>query len=242
VLVVGAVVSVPVALLVDGLPSGGAQWRAAALAALAGVCYFGGFLCLLRGLSIGDLGLVGALTSLSGAYAAVVFVAMGAPITAVLAVGLALCVFGGVLTSSEGRAKSTRGAGWALAAGILFAAVTILYGNAGALSWISQAAISRVVSFGIVLPAALLTGGMFVPKGLRLTAMSAGVLELCAIALLTFAVSLGPLTVAGVTTAQFGTFAVILGVVILRERPRAHQWVGIACTMLGVSLLSLVVS
>jgi probable blue pigment (indigoidine) exporter len=77
VLITGALIIVPIALLVDGLPSGGAQWRAAGAAALAGVAYFGAFLCLLRGLRRGDLGLISALNALQGAYAAAVFVLLG---------------------------------------------------------------------------------------------------------------------------------------------------------------------
>ena len=33
----------------------------------------------------------------------------------------------------------------------------------------------------------------------------------------------------------------ILGVAFLHERPRPQQWVGIACTLAGVSLLALTV-
>ena len=69
VLATGVIISVPIALLVDGLPAGGAEWRAAGLSALAGVVYFGAFFCLLRGLHVGDLGLISALNSLQGAYA-----------------------------------------------------------------------------------------------------------------------------------------------------------------------------
>jgi drug/metabolite transporter (DMT)-like permease len=71
--------------------------------------------------------------------------------------------------------------------------------------------------------------------------VGAGALELGGLVLLTIALALGPLTVAGVTATQFGTSAVVLGFVLLHERPRRHQWVGIACTIIGVSLLAIVV-
>jgi len=154
---------------------------------------------------------------------------------------LALCAFGAVLTSVEGRAKTTKGAAWAFASGALFACVMILYSYAGDIGWLSQTAVSRSVSLAVALPAALLTGGLAMPKGLRVKAVGAGALELCGLLLLTIALSLGPLTVAGVTTTQFGTFAVILGFTLLHERPRRHQWVGIACTIAGVSLLAAIV-
>ena len=66
-------------------------------------------------------------------------------------------------------------------------------------------------------------------------------LELSGLSLLTITFALGPATVAGVTTTQFGTFAVILGFVVLGERPKPNQWAGIACTIVGVSLLAAVV-
>jgi drug/metabolite transporter (DMT)-like permease len=246
VLVVGVVLILPVALAVDGLP-GGDEWRGAGFAALAGVTYFGAFSCLLRALRVGDLGLVSALNSLMGAYAAVVFIVLGAPLSPALAVALALCVGGAVLTSLEewGRSdragvrnRATKGAGWAFASGALFGCVMVLYGFAGDIGWLSQAAISRSVSLAIALPAAMLTGSVVVPAGRRVEAAAAGALELGGLMLLTLALSLGPKTVASVTTTQFGTFAVVLGFVLLRERPRRHQWVGLACTIVGVSLLA----
>jgi drug/metabolite transporter (DMT)-like permease len=241
VLATGFLIVVPVALLVDGLPGGGPQWRAAGMAALAGVAYFAAFSCLLRGLHAGDLGLVSTLNSLQGAYAVVAFVLLGQPLTPALGLALALCVFGAVLTSVQDRTSSTGGAFWAFASGILFAAVMLCYSYADGISWLSQAAVSRSVSLALALPAALLTGSLAVPKALRSAAVGAGVLELGGLLLLTVSLSLGPLTVAGVTTTQFGTFAVILGFIFLGERPRRHQWLGIACTLAGVTALAALV-
>jgi len=239
VLVTGVVVVLPIALLVDGLPGAG-EWRGAGLAALAGALYFGALFCLLHGLQIGDLGLVSALTSLQGAYVAVVVILLGVTVTPLVGVALVLCAGGAVLTSFEGRAKSTKGAPWALAAGVLFAGVMLCYAY-GDIGWLSQSAISRTVSLAITLPLALLSGGLAVPKSMRVRAVGAGLLELGGVMLLTIAFALGPPTVAGVTTTQFGTFAVILGFVLLHERPKPNQWAGIVCTIVGVSLLAAIV-
>ncbi len=238
VLATGAAVVLPIALLVDGLPSRG-EWQGAGLAALAGVVYFAALFCLLHGLQVGDLGLISALTALQGAYVAVVVIALGAAVTPLLVAALALCTVGAVLASFEGRARSTRGAPWALVAGLLFAGVMLCYAY-GDIDWLSQSAISRTVSLAVALPVALATGGIGVPRALRVRAAGAGLLELGGLMLLTITFALGPPTVAGVTTTQFGTFAVLLGVVLLHERPRPNQWAGIACTILGVSLLALV--
>lgn len=239
VLVTGVALVLPVALLVRGLPDEG-EWGGAGLAALAGAIYFFALFCLFQGLRAGDLGLVSALTSLQGAYVAVAVVALGEPVTPLLAVALALCALGAVLTSFEGRARTTRGAPWALAAGLLFALVMLCY-NYGDIDWLSQAAISRTVSLAVALPMALLTGGVALPARLRPRAVGAGVLELSGLLLLTITFALGPAAVAGVTTTQFGTFAVMLGVVLLHERPRPNQWMGIAAAVAGVSLLAVLI-
>ena len=239
VLATGVIVILPVALLVDGLPASG-EWQGAGLAALAGALYFFALFCLLRGLQVGDLGLVSALVSLQGAYVAVAVILLGATVTPLLGVALGLCAFGAVLTSFEGGAKSTRGAPWALAAGVLFACIMLCY-NYADIGWLSQAAISRTVSLLVTLPVALLSGSVAVPKAFRVPAVGAGLLELGGVMLLTITFSLGPATVAGVTTTQFGTFAVILGFVLLHERPKPNQWAGIVCTIAGVSLVAAIV-
>jgi drug/metabolite transporter (DMT)-like permease len=239
VLATGALIIVPVALAVDGLPAAG-EWRGAGLSALAGALYFFALLCLFRGLQVGDLGLVSALISLQGAYVAVVVILLGTHITPLLVVALVMCVAGGVLTSLEGRAGTTRGAWWAFAAGVLFAGLALCY-NYADISWLSQVAISRAVSLVVTLPVALLTGSVAVPKAFRVRAAGAGVLELCGLMLLTITFALGPPTVAGVTTTQIGTFAVVLGFVLLGERPKPNQWAGIVCTITGVSLLAAIV-
>jgi len=68
--------------------------------------------------------------------------------------------------------------------------------------------------------------------------VAAGLLELLGLMAATIAVQLGPLAVAGVTVSQYATVAVVLGVVLLRERLRAHQLIGVGCTVVAVSLLS----
>jgi drug/metabolite transporter (DMT)-like permease len=238
VLATGVVVVVPIALLVVGLPQGEAQWRAAGFAALAGALYFFAFFCLLRALSTGDLGLVSTLNALQGAYVAVTVILLGAKVTPLLALALSACVLGGLCTSFEGHAKTAKGAPWALASGLLFAAVMLCYHAAGAISWLSQSAISRSVSLLVTLPVALLSGRIYVPRNLRGRAIGAGLLELGGVVLLTIAFAIGPPTVAGVTTTQFGTFAVLLGYVVLHERPNPLQWAGVGCTLAGVSLLA----
>lgn len=235
----GALVLIPIALVIRGLPGNG-EWGDAGLAALAGLLYFFALLLLFKGLATGDLGLVSALASLQAAYVAVVVIALGEPVTPALVVALALCICGAVLASFEGGARTARGAVWALLSGLLFSGVMLCY-NYSQLDWLSESAVSRSVSLAIAIPVALLTGSVVVPRALRVTALGAGAFEVCGLLLLTITFSLGPATIAGVTTSQFGTFGVLLGYLMLHERPRRNQWAGIVCTLAGVSVLTALV-
>ena len=63
---VGLAILLPLALALDGLPSGSAEWRAVGFAVASGLCEAAGLACLLRGLVVGSLSVVTPLASLSG--------------------------------------------------------------------------------------------------------------------------------------------------------------------------------
>ncbi len=239
VLLVGVILVVPVAVIAHGLPHGDDQWRAAGLAAIAGVGYVGAYFSLLVGLRRGDLSLVAALSATQGAFVALWAILTGEQMTALVAAGIALAIVGGTLSAVEGRAKTTAGAGWALLSAALFAVVVVLYDHAGALPSLSIAAVSRTTSFLVIVPVVLLAGaGVKVARPLRLTVAEAGALEILGLVFVTASVAVGPLAIAGVMISQFATFAVLLGMVFLRERPRPHQLFGVACTIAAVSVLA----
>jgi drug/metabolite transporter (DMT)-like permease len=50
----------------------------------------------------------------------------------------------------------------------------------------------------------------------------------------------GPVAVAGVLAAQFATVGVIVGMVVLKERLRARQWVGIVTVIAAVTAIAAV--
>jgi uncharacterized membrane protein len=240
VLVIGVVLVVPVALIAHGLPRGHEQWHAAGLAALAGVGYVGAYFALLVGLRRGDLSLVAALSATQGAFVALWAMLTGEHLTALVGAGIALAIVGGTLSAVEGRAKTTAGAGWALLSAALFSVVVVLYDHAGALPALSVAAVSRTTSFVAILPVVLIVGGgVSIARPLRRTVAGAGALEILGLVFVTASVSVGPLAIAGVMISQFATFAVLLGIVFLRERPRPHQLFGVACTIAAVSMLAL---
>jgi drug/metabolite transporter (DMT)-like permease len=234
---VGSVALAPASVLIYGLPLQDGQWQPAAFAAAAGVVYLGAYSCLLAGLRAGDLSLVAALSASSGAFVVAFAMIGGEDLTPALAVGLALAVSGALLSATRDRFKTTAGAGWALASGFLFAAVLALYDRADGLSWLAVASYARAASFLVIVPIALIWGRRLLARPLRTTAAGAGLLEIVGVLLSALAIQLGPLSVAGVMSAQFATVAVLTGLLFLHERLRPHQLVGVALTLAGASVV-----
>jgi drug/metabolite transporter (DMT)-like permease len=98
---VGVVILVPLALLLDGPPSGSIEWRAVAFATASGVCEAAGLGALLRGLVTGNLSVVTPLASLAGGFVAVIMVLQGEALPPLAVIGLPLAVVGGLMASVE---------------------------------------------------------------------------------------------------------------------------------------------
>ncbi len=102
---VGLLILVPLALVLDGLPSGSAEWRAVAFAMASGVCEAAGLGALLRGLVTGNLSVVTPLASLAGGFVAIIVVLQGEALPTIAAIGLPLAVAGGLMASVEKAPK-----------------------------------------------------------------------------------------------------------------------------------------
>jgi drug/metabolite transporter (DMT)-like permease len=248
VMLVGLAILVPLALIVDGLPSGDEQWRAAGFAAASGVFEFLGLGALLKGLSTGNLSVVTPLGSLAGGFAAVGAIVLGEALPPIALIGLPLAVLGGLMASVERapvsalgerrRTRATAGAGWALLSAVLFAGTLLLFAEATALPPISLAAVGRVSTTIVVIPVALFTGGLVLPRPFRRRAVVAGAVDAGAFVGLAAAISLGPVAIASVSVAQAGTWAVIIGLVVLREKLSRIQLVGVALTCVAITMLA----
>lgn len=249
---VGLVVLLPLALLVDGLPSGEAEWRAVAFAAGSGAFEVAGLGALLRGLVTGNLSVVAPLACLAGGFAATAAIISGESLTATAYVGVVLAVVGGLLSSIErgpdhdgeegevvrGRARATAGAGWALFSSFLFALTLLLFAGADELAPLSMAAAGRVSTVAILVPLTWAISGLRLPSEFRARTLAAGAFDAGAFLLLAAAIALGPLAIASVTVTQSGTMAALLGFVALRERLNRLQIAGVVLTLIAVTLLA----
>ncbi len=243
---VGLVVLLPLALLVDGVPSGAAEWRAVAFAAASGAVEVAGLGALLRGLVSGNLSVVAPLACLAGGFAAGAAIFAGESLSAAGWIGVPLAVAGGLLASMERRPDTgagrrvgaTAGAGWALLSSLLFACTLLFFAGASALPPLSMAAAGRLSTMVILTPLAAALSGLRLPREFRVRTVGAGLFDATAFLLLALAVTLGPLAIASVTVAQSGTMAALLGLVVLRERLGRVQITGVALTLAAVTLLA----
>jgi drug/metabolite transporter (DMT)-like permease len=165
------------------------------------------------------------------------------PVVPVAAPGMAVVPGGGVLAAPEspgvvGPRRGTAGAGWALLSSVLFAVVILLLDQATALPSVSIAACGRVGTMVVLVPVALLLGGLRLPREFRLRCVLAGVGDAAGFILFTAAIVIGPLAVASVVISQGGTMAVLLGYVALRERLSKVQYAGVACTIVACTLFA----
>jgi drug/metabolite transporter (DMT)-like permease len=163
-------------------------------------------------------------------------------------VGLPLAVLGGLMASVERspesalgerrRTRATAGAGWALLSAVLFAGTLLLFAEATALPPVTLAAVGRVSTTVIVIPVALLTGGLSLPRQFRGRAVGAGVVDAAAFVALAAAISLGPVAIASVSVAQAGTWAVIIGLILLHEKLSRVQLAGVLITCAAITMLA----
>jgi drug/metabolite transporter (DMT)-like permease len=267
-MVVSTMVLTPVALGVDGLPSGSQEWRAVVLSAIGGVLYVLSLASLLHGLAVGSLSIVTPLAALEGAFAAVIAICLGESLTPLAGSALVLAVIGAVLASVVPRRPAATlartsenpsgtaecmvparrptarfawaaGAGWGLLAAVLASLQLVMYSRTAAIPRLTAAATGHVAGVLVMIPYVFLRVRLAMPRAIGVRTVLAGVLEGVGYVFTVAALTRGPVSIASVMIAQFAVIASILGLVVLRERPRPTQLLGTACTMAAVIILAL---
>jgi drug/metabolite transporter (DMT)-like permease len=239
VLLAGCPPAIALALLFDGVPTStslhGLGW-----ACLAGVLDGVAVLLLMRALGHGELAIIGPLTALEGAFASLGSIALlGEHLGAIGIVALVAAAGGGALAATTSPRVRSPGAVPALLAALLFGIILLLMSRATGAGAMTVVAVTRCVSTLTLAPIAVAGHAARLP-GRRFLLLVSGTaaLDVIGFGLYVTAVHHGPFTLAAIASTQFATFAAILGILFLHERPRPHQLVGIALTVVGVSLLS----
>ena len=237
VLATSTVVTLPLALALEGAPSGDA-WSHTPAAAAAGLLELAGFGCYLVAIRRGSLAVVAPLVGLEGGIAALVAIAGGERVGATVAVGILLAVVGTSLSCAGRGERRARGAGWAIVAGGIFGLMFVMYGLTDPLEPFTAVTIGRSCALVVLVPIVLRRRVVALSRGDVWRLSAVGAVDAIAFGAFVAAADRGPVSVASVCGAQFSTLSVVLSVLILRERPARVQVAGIALTLTGTTLLA----
>ncbi len=246
-LAIGTVVSIPI-VAATGAPH--LTSRGIGLAIAAAAVTVAAYLTAFTAFQTCPVSVVTPILSCEGAAAAVIAVIFGERLSLALAVSLAFAVIGVVLVGMAGGDR-----GRAHMRGVAFVSVAaLIWGVVLALGapvshelgvWWGFLFV-RMLTLLFALALALGTGrGAAVRSALRREPWRIAAWGLAdAGATLSFylAVHLGPVAVASVLAAQFALFGALSGVVLLGERLRARQWLGVAIVLVAVSAIAAVTS
>jgi drug/metabolite transporter (DMT)-like permease len=224
----------------EPLPGG----RAAVLSLVAGV---GGVLalgCFYRALSIGTMSIVAPISATGVALPVVVGVATGDELSALVAVGLAVTVVGVILASRQAHDDERRAAagrlsiGLALLAAVGFGSYFVMSDAAADDSVWWFLVLSRVIPVPVLV--ALARRRAMPAPAPRTTALLAlaGTLDCGATGLYALANTKGALSIVAVVGSLYPVATVVLARVVLGERIRLVQRVGVAAALAGVAMIA----
>jgi drug/metabolite transporter (DMT)-like permease len=236
-------------VLLIGVPLEGAPfgWDDVGLGALAGGVGVVGVLLLYQGLATGAMGVVAPITAVG---AAVVPLAVGlatgerpgalALLGAVVALGAVALVAGGGEAESPAPGSGASPVLLAAGAGVAFGLVFVVLAGTDDASGFWPLLGGRTVSVALVGLWLLRSRGTPVlPRpGTRLVVVGAGLLDVTANGLYLLAVREGLLSVVAVLSALYPAGTVVLARVVLGERLRVRQLVGLGLGLAGVTMIA----
>ena len=210
--------------------------------ALAGLAGGIAILLLYRALAVGQMGIAAPITAVLAAVGPVIFSAFteGAPSELQLG-GFAIAVLGvWLLSRPSGPLGKPQGIGLAVLSGLAIGAFLILLDQAGttALYWPLVAA--RTASLTMMTALVLLNrkAGEF-PRGRTLpVVLLSGVMDAAGNAFFVLAAQVGRLDVATVISSLYPASTILLAAVVLKERVRRLQVVGIVAALAAIALIA----
>ena len=209
-----------------------------------------GLLLAYAALSIGRVSIVAPITATEGALAALIAVALGDPLTAPIAVLLAVIAVGVVLAANERPAgdaahasdppaRTRRAALLAFAAALTFSVGLVLSGRLGAAgvppAWVML--VSRSVGVLLIVLPLVLTRRFRITRPALPLVLAAGVLEVTGGAVYVVAAT-SEVAIAAVVSSQFAAIAAVAAFILFRERLQRIQLVGVVIVAVGVTLLA----
>ena len=209
--------------------------------AAAGICGYLGLICLYAGLSTGKMGVVSPISSLSVLIPMTIALAGGESLGSLKAIGCALAIAGGFLTSGPEFSKGVTLKPVLLAAGAAFgfgAALSFMAVGAKDAPILTMVCMRIATAFVTIAIAINRKGFGGLGKKNLPSLIFVGVADFGANAALGLAVHIGPVAICMVLGALYPIFTVALAYLILHERLHKAQYVGAVLAVAGVALIS----
>lgn len=238
----GLVFAVPASLVVDAEQ---VTWTDIAWSVASGVAGGLGIVLFYTAMARGLISLVAPAAAAVGALVPVVYALGGGERpgrVAILGIGLAIVA---ITLVSLGPAGDRSGSGGshalplALAAGVLFGLFYVCLSRVDDDAGLWPVTIFRLGSAAVLVPLALaMTGGLSTGRRLSGRIVAIGALEVAAGVALLLALQRGPISVASVLASLYPVTTTFLAALLLRERLRGLQLVGVGLALVAVVLVS----
>jgi drug/metabolite transporter (DMT)-like permease len=249
VMLVGAVLVLPFALVISPLPASLPKpVETVLISTLAGAANVVGLLCAYAAYRIGAVGVVSTIGSTEGAIAAVISVLAGQALApgsgaalAVIAVGVVLAATSGGGELEEGvaidRQRSLRAAGLATCSAGLFGLGLFATGHVSATlpaAWVILP--GRLVGVAAVAVPLLVSGRLHAPRAALPFMLLTGIVEV--VGFTTFSIGAHEdIAVTAVLASMFAPIAAVAAFVLFRERLAPRQTAGIVLVVVGIAIL-----
>ncbi len=205
----------------------------------------GGLVCVYQGMRLGSIAVVASISATYGGVGAVLSIISGEQPSTITLIALGVAVVAAVLASqgetnvpglvyANPNRAALLGAGAALLWGIQLWAGGQIGDDVGA-SWMVASA--RTVGVVVVALPLIARGAARIDRRTVPYLLVAGFGEVCGMTLFVLSSAYG-VAQAAVLTSQYGAVAALIGVVVLKERLRAIQLIGIVVILLAVVLMS----
>jgi len=234
------VVLVIVAVTGESFPDG----RTVVLSLVGGVAGVLALGCFYRALSIGTMSIVAPISATGVALPVIVGVASGDSLSALVSVGLAVTVVGVILASREAHEEEQRAAagrlsiGLALLAAIGFGSYFVLSDAAADDSIMWFLVLSRVIPVPALIAVAAWRHAPSPPRRSAVALVVGGTLDCGATALYALANTKGALSIVSVVGSLYPVATVVLARLVLGERIRPIQRLGVAAALAGVAMIA----
>lgn len=236
--VFGLLVASALTTALGGWSADPAYWPWAIAAGLAG---FAAMLLFYMALATGPMGIISPLVSVSVIIPLAYGLLMGEAPTSVQVLGIVVAI-GGILLASGPElngGESARPLVLAAVSAVGFGAFTIFLERGSAISPLMTVTASRATIVAIILvifARTRSTGGI---RGRDLAAIAAlGALESVSNVLFAYAITMDMLATTSVLGSLYPVVTAVLAAIVLRERLRAIQYVGVVTALVGVVLIA----